>query len=321
MYAVIRQSDSNVKESTINQEHTTNPHKDTSRTYGSNPHRDTCRKSPASQHRRKRRKRMRRLWAAAFSALIVLMVYSGFYLIHVSVLHRNGLSDRQGTTLSAVSQTPPSKGSSTKNTASQHLTENDSLQSETSGTKHLSADENLILVNSSHCVPEQYSIELTILRNGVQVDSRIYPALQQMFDDMRAQGIYPIVGEGYRTHAQQEQMMEEKIEAYRAEGHSLSSAKKMAQKWVAEPGTSEHELGIALDINADPDSATSNDTVYQWLASHAHSYGFILRYPQGKEDITGIDYEPWHYRYVGKYAAEEIYKQQITLEEYLNETQ
>lgn len=315
MYAHIRQSHINVRESAINQEHTNNPYQGTP--HGSNPHRDNRRKRPAGLHRKKHLRRMR---ASAFLVLIVLMVYSGFYLIHASALHRNVLSDQQGT-ISTVSQTPLSKGVSVKNIDPQHITENETLQSETLEATYPAGNENLILVNKSHPVPEQYSIDLTTLRNGVQVDSRIYPALQQMFDDMRAQGIYPIVGEGYRTHAQQEQMMEEKIEAYCAEGHSLSSAKKMAKKWVAEPGTSEHELGIALDINADPDSATTNDTVYQWLASHAHSYGFILRYPQGKEDITGIDYEPWHYRYVGVKASDEIHKKQITLEEYLNEIQ
>ena len=76
-------------------------------------------------------------------------------------------------------------------------------------------------------------------------------------------------------------------------------------------------LGIALDINADT-SVSTNEEVYAWLAENAYKYGFILRYPPGKEDITGIDYEPWHYRYVGIDAALEIYTQQLTLEEYLN---
>ena len=90
----------------------------------------------------------------------------------------------------------------------------------------------------------------------------------------------------------------------------------MAGQWVAIPGTSEHELGLAVDINADKEQS-SNEEVYNWLAENAWRYGFILRYPQGKEDITGIDYEPWHYRYVGKEVAKEIYEAGITLEEYV----
>jgi len=90
----------------------------------------------------------------------------------------------------------------------------------------------------------------------------------------------------------------------------------MAGQWVAIPGTCEHELGLAVDINADKEQS-SNEEVYNWLAENAWRYGFILRYLKGKEDITGIDYEPWHYRYVGKEVAKEIYEEGITLEEYV----
>lgn len=175
----------------------------------------------------------------------------------------------------------------------------------------------LVLVNKSNPIPSDYEVELTTLFNGVQVDSRIYPELQKMFDDMRNEGIYPVVGEGYRTSEMQKQMMQEKIDAYMAEGYSKTVAKHQAKKYVAKAGTSEHELGIALDINASTDSSTTNDEVYQWLYDNAYKYGFILRYPEGKEEITSIDYEPWHYRYVGKQAAQEMYESGMTLEEYL----
>lgn len=177
-------------------------------------------------------------------------------------------------------------------------------------------DWQLILVNKDNPVPDDYEVELTTLSNGVQVDSRVYPDLQKMFDDMRNEGIYPVVSEGYRTHEQQEKMMQDKIDAFMAEGYSKKAAKHMALEWVAKPGTSEHELGIALDINASANSQTTHEEVYQWLNNNAHRYGFILRYPEGKESITGIDYEPWHYRYVGEKAAREIYESGLTLEEY-----
>lgn len=158
--------------------------------------------------------------------------------------------------------------------------------------------------------------ELTELSNGEQVDSRIYPELQAMFDDARAQGVYPVVNEGYRSRQRQQELMEEKIAAYEAEGYSGDTAQQLAAQWVAQPGTSEHELGLALDIIADS-SRSTDDEVYAWLAENAWRYGFILRYPADKEQITGIDYEPWHYRYVGTQAAEEITAQGICLEEYL----
>lgn len=176
-------------------------------------------------------------------------------------------------------------------------------------------DWQLILVNSQNPIPENYNIELTTLSNGVNVDSRIYPDLQNMFDDARNSGIYPIVGEGYRTKKDQENIMNEKILEFILQGYSKTEARELAKEWVAEPGTSEHELGIALDINADTEFSADED-VYQWLSENAYKYGFILRYPYGKEAVTGIDYEPWHYRYVGKEAASAIFSQQITLEEY-----
>ena len=109
--------------------------------------------------------------------------------------------------------------------------------------------------------------------------------------------------------------MEDKIEAYRQGGYSQREAEHEAEKWVAKPGTSEHELGLAVDINAE--GQTDGNRLYQWLAEHSWKYGFILRYPAEKEEITGIDYEPWHFRYVGKQAAKEMYEQDLCLEEYV----
>ena len=174
----------------------------------------------------------------------------------------------------------------------------------------------LMLVNSKNKIPENYEPELTELSNGQRVDSGIYPDLQKMFDDMRADGIYPVVGEGYRTRSEQQQMLDDKIRAFENEGYSEKRAKAMAEEWVAVPGTSEHELGLAVDINADKDNS-SNEEVYRWLYENAYKYGFILRYPIGKTLITGIDYEPWHYRYVGVEAAREIMGGGLCLEEYI----
>lgn len=181
-----------------------------------------------------------------------------------------------------------------------------------------SGDWQTVLVNSNNAIPENYQVELTVLSNGVCVDSRIYPDLQKMFDDAREQGIYPVVSEGYRTREEQQSIMDDKINAFINDGYSKKDAKNLAKDWVAEVGKSEHQLGIALDINADT-SFSSDDEVYGWLADNAYKYGFILRYPSGKEDITGIDYEPWHYRYVGTEVAWQIFSRQITLEEFLGE--
>lgn len=175
----------------------------------------------------------------------------------------------------------------------------------------------LIVVNSEYLVPDDYEVKLLRLSNGEQIDERIYPSLQEMFDDMRAQGVYPTVVSGYRSYDEQRVLLEEKFLAYRGEGYNKSRAKELALQWVALPGTSEHQLGIAVDINPDY-SVSDGEGVYEWLRDNAHKYGFIKRYPENKSHITGINNEPWHYRYVGEKAAREIYEQGLCLEEYID---
>ena len=174
----------------------------------------------------------------------------------------------------------------------------------------------LILVNADHPVPEDYQVTLKELRNDQWVDERIYPELQQMFDDARETGIYPLINESYRTAERQQEILDGYIAAYEAEGLSEEEAEEQALAVVAVPGTSEHQLGLALDIiaeNEDDSTAT-----WEWLKDNCWHYGFILRYPEDKSDVTGITYEPWHFRYVGKEAAQQITEQGITLEEYLD---
>lgn len=175
----------------------------------------------------------------------------------------------------------------------------------------------LMLVNSTHSLPEGYHAELKTLDNGQQIAELIYPDLQQMFDDARSQGVYPIVASGYRTAEKQQSLMDEKVKSFEAQGYSESDARREALKWVNAVGYSEHQSGLAVDINADGVHSAGYQ-VYNWLANNAWQYGFILRYPEDKTDITGTGYEPWHYRYVGRDAAREIHTQGVCLEEYLN---
>ena len=177
---------------------------------------------------------------------------------------------------------------------------------------------NLIVVNRWNELPEDYEVELTELSNSPLVDSRIYPYLQEMFDAARTEDVYPVVREGYSTAEEQQEILDDKIQSYINQGYSQVKAERTAKECVALPGTSEHQLGIAVDINADK-SKCSNEDVYGWLAENAYKYGFVLRYPPGKQKITGTSYEPWHYRYVGEEAAKEIYERGICLEEYFKQ--
>ncbi|MDO5541067.1 MAG: M15 family metallopeptidase [Eubacteriales bacterium] len=175
----------------------------------------------------------------------------------------------------------------------------------------------LILVNRQNPIPADYEVTLTELDNGHAVDSRIYPYLQEMFDAARADGIYPAISSSYRTHEAQQAEMDEKINEYRSQGYSDEESRRMALEWVALPGTSEHELGLAVDITTADWEQQGAQIVWQWLNDNSYRFGFIQRYPENKTDITGIAHEAWHYRYVGCEAAEKIYESGLCLEEYL----
>lgn len=175
---------------------------------------------------------------------------------------------------------------------------------------------NMILVNDDYYLSDGYQVELWELQNGERVDARIYPYLQEMIEAAEKEDIYMFVADGYRSKEEQEQIMNEKVKEYKEKIPVEFIAKYMAKKWVAVPGTSEHQLGLAVDINAD--IYNYGWEVYSWLDKHAHEYGFIQRYPEDKTRITGISYEPWHYRFVGIEAATEMYEKNLCLEEYVD---
>jgi len=186
----------------------------------------------------------------------------------------------------------------------------------------LSVEWNLILVNPWYTLPEDgYTFKQVTVEGSYIVDERICDDLQQMLSDMRKEGLHPAICSAYRTYARQTRNYNNQIQQYLNKGYSQAEAENEASKWVAVPGTSEHHTGLALDIvsnrNYNLDESQEKEPEQQWLMAHCHEYGFILRYPNGKTDITGIYYEPWHYRYVGKEVAAEIAKSGVTLEEYL----
>lgn len=183
-------------------------------------------------------------------------------------------------------------------------------------------DWNLILINHDNPLPENFKIpELTQLRNGHAIDKRAYPALQEMMDAARAENLDPLICSSFRTWDKQEELYQNKVNSLLDQGYSQKEAEANAAIWVAIPGTSEHQAGLAVDIvdtsYQQLDEAQEHTAVQKWLMAHCAEYGFILRYPTNKSELTGIGYEPWHYRYVGKEAAKAIMEQGLCLEEYL----
>lgn len=184
-------------------------------------------------------------------------------------------------------------------------------------------DWRLVLVNGENPLPESFEVpELTLLQNGHAVDSRAYPSLQQMMDDCRAAGLQPLICSSYRSVDTQWQLFQQEVQNWLTKGCDRAEAEEQAAQWVARPGTSEHHMGLALDIvdltYQVLDHQQEDTAVQRWLMAHCAEYGFILRYPTDKSELTGVNYEPWHYRYVGEAVAREIMDNGLCLEEYLS---
>lgn len=180
----------------------------------------------------------------------------------------------------------------------------------------------MILVNPWNTLPEDFTVELETLSNGMKVDKRIVKDLKDMLADCRKAGLRPIICSAYRPQATQERLYKNKIARLRAAGYTQETAEKEAGRWVAVPGTSEHQTGLALDIVAASyqvlDKKQESTAEQKWLMEHCWEYGFILRYPSDKSEITGIGYEPWHYRYVGRETAAAVRDSGLCFEEYLD---
>lgn len=192
---------------------------------------------------------------------------------------------------------------------------------QTSSEEKVGMSWNLVLVNNKNPMEKGYVPELTKLKSDYYVDSRIAEAANQMLKDAKAAGMRIEICSAYRSVERQEQVFNESLEERLKKGMDYWEAFSDNRLSVAEPGTSEHALGLALDLISNQytelDEGQENTKEAKWLKENCYKYGFILRYPPEKTDITGIIYEPWHYRYVGVEDATEIMKLGITLEEYL----
>lgn len=182
-------------------------------------------------------------------------------------------------------------------------------------------DELLTLVNFENTIPKDWKVDLVQLNNGQSVDRRIYDDLIAMLQAAKSEGLNPLICSSYRTNEKQEQLYQNKVSGYLSQGYSKVEASDKAAFWVARPGTSEHQLGLAVDIvstkNQRLDRSQENTVEQRWLIQNSWKYGFVLRYPTNKNSITGVGYEPWHYRYVGKEHAKKINELGVCLEEYV----
>ena len=190
---------------------------------------------------------------------------------------------------------------------------NHGLRVQSSDLPKVSVDDwELTLINRSH-LQEEFHPKLTQI-DDIQVDSRIAENTRQFLAAARAIAPGETLISGYRSRAEQTELYEEALALAEEEGLSRQEAEQEVQKRIQLPGASEHQTGLAIDMS-EPEG--QEDGVANKIAEIAPKYGFILRYPEGKSDITGVDFENWHYRYVGVESAQYMQKHHLVLEEYL----
>ncbi len=181
----------------------------------------------------------------------------------------------------------------------------------------------LRLVNRNNPVSEGEQIELIRVSAERYMEREAGRAMKKMIQAALNKGVRLNVVSAYRSHKYQAELIEKSIAERMESGMDAISARKETYRSLAEPGTSEHNAGLAADImcenDTDGDERFENTREFAWLRDNAHRFGFILRYPRGKEEITGFIYEPWHFRYVGVRAAKKIKKQDVCLEEFLRQ--
>lgn len=181
-------------------------------------------------------------------------------------------------------------------------------------------DWKIMLINKQHPIPEDYEFTLATIKGSMKCDERIIPELQQMMQEAKKDGVTLVIRSPYRDYERQIYLFNRKVKGYMKKKMSYLESYRTTAQAVTIPGASEHQAGLALDITSDSYSTLTQGFAEtqagQWLAEHSYEYGFILRYPEGKEDITGISFEPWHFRYVGKTAAKYMYDHDLTLEEF-----
>jgi zinc D-Ala-D-Ala carboxypeptidase len=222
--------------------------------------------------------------------------------------------------LPSVSQNLAEQQSSQReNTVLSSAASSSVVSSQKAETFQQSNDWKLLLVNSKLKIPDNLNPQI-VRYDNVQMDKRILPYFLQMKAAAAKDGITLWLSGGYRSMEEQQKLFERTVQGYIKKGLSQSDAEKEARKVVAEPGYSEHNTGLALDFNGSRSDFVSTDA-YAWLQKHAAEYGFVLRYPKEKKSITGIEFQPWFYRYVGAENAKKMNAENQCLEEFLNAPQ
>ncbi|MDF2567391.1 MAG: hypothetical protein K0R90_847 [Oscillospiraceae bacterium] len=183
----------------------------------------------------------------------------------------------------------------------------------------------LFLVNNYNKLPDNYSVPLANVTPDRQFHKKAVDDFKQMLEGAKTAGYNLYIVSTYRSVAYQKNLYQRNVNSLVSQGKTQKEAEKETSVNIAQPGKSEHNTGLATDIvsgdwftkHTDLTQDFEDTPEFQWLYENSPKYGFILRYPKNKQDITEITYEPWHYRYVGKKYAQKIKDSGLTLEEYM----
>lgn len=231
-------------------------------------------------------------------------------------------SSSEESSLSSMSSVSEETSSSESVPETSSLPETSSSETEEPSPKDYGT---LILVNPWNYIPEDYTLELETVQGKYKMDIKAAESARNLVAAAKEAGFNMQLCSAYRTVEKSAELYQRKVNQYIGYGYSEADAKVEAAKWVAPPGTSEHHTGLAMDLvssdywnyYSDLEHDYEKFDSFKWMYEHCAEFGFILRYPKDKQDITGITYEPWHYRYVGIEAAEYIMENGLCLEEYL----
>lgn len=297
-------------------------------------HRPTHRRLTRAEVRRRRRSRaIRRV--AGLTAVVCLVVGGAAFLLNRKAPVPSA-SAAGAPASSAASETnglltdrlfPSSTAESTSTAASEAAEESrdNALGLTKAEAAAMLADPMMVLVNHTNKMPDNYTFDTKECGSQTAVNKTLQTPACDAFLEMQkaaaADGVTVWMQSGYRSVKYQTGLYERKTKYYTDRGYDTAAAKEMAAAVVNPPGYSEHNCGLAADLNSPEhtglDEGFENTTAFRWLCEHAVEYGFILRYPKGAEDKTEITYEPWHWRYVGRENAAKISASGLCFEDYI----
>lgn len=294
----------------------------------------------AEKNVKKKRTKSKNQKALNFLCIMMAFVVIFVAVVCISVDKKNDALREKETTVSSASQTTEKvnkKTDTTKENKKTDTTKNESGDTTAPETTQpvtaavaqpgtidnptiITIDEEewyLTLVNSSYRIPDSYEPDLVyVCGSGERLDRKVAEHYEKMYNAAKEDGVELVPCSGYRSYELQERNYNNKVSFYESQGYSNKDAKVKAATIIMPPGSSEHNLGYAMDIVC-VDEWFEDTAEFRWLTEHAADYGFIMRYPKDKQDITKVIYEPWHWRYVGVELAKELKDSGLVLEEYM----